>query len=97
MSKRPVRRRLIPRYVSTHTSQPIPVTQYVLNHCNNLGTYVAVFMFARLMALLCARNFLSAAELRYVVEGEWLHTEWADWTPDQEIEEGKELPIIKER
>ena len=86
------------KFMPMLTSQPMTVHQYVVHHLQDQGNYSLVMMFARLLTVLVSRGFLHAAELRYIVTGNFVpNVYYADWSPEQELEDGLPIPIIRSK
>jgi hypothetical protein len=84
---------LTQKYMRSWVSQPDTVHNYVYK---NLSEDSLKKMFVRLLIVLVSRNFLHAAELKYIVEGTYIrNTQYADWTPEQEIEDGRPIQTIR--
>ena len=87
---------LVKKYIQTTLSQPMDVYTYIMQ-CNSLfSTVLLMKMFARLLVILASRKYLHAAELVYITSGRYLpELQYADWSPEDEIEEGLQPQIIR--
>ena len=96
------------KYVTSYQTQPLHVRQYIdtafsTPKADDVPTMqksllILIGMVARLIVVLVGKNRINAAELKYIVEGQWNAYEvWADWSPAIELEEGPEIPIITPR
>jgi len=92
MSNKPVRR------MPEITSQPTDVETYIRIRNQGNSVLLLVMLVARLIAVLANRkNGLTATEVQYIASGCWSPISYSDWTPEQEIEDGKDIPIIRPR
>lgn len=88
-------------YIPSNLHQPESAKMWALRQITgNMGEPVMVLthLFVRLLIVLVGRKKLNPPDFYYIITGVWSdHLTFADWSPDQELEEGLQPGVILER